>query len=96
MAPGEVRPDAPALEARVRAPGEVLPVKGFLPVFVPRPGGRRGLLPPAAARAGDGGGGGRGRRRFRSILSREEAERFAGHLLRLKLEGRLELEVEAG
>ena len=33
---------------------------------------------------------------FRSILTREESERFAGHLLRLKLEGKLELEVEAG
>jgi hypothetical protein len=33
---------------------------------------------------------------FRNILSREEAERFAGHLLRLKLEGKLELEIEAG
>ncbi len=33
---------------------------------------------------------------FRNILSREEAERFAGHLLRLKLEEKIELELEAG
>jgi hypothetical protein len=95
VAPGEVRPEAPALIARVRAPGEVLPVKGFLPVFVPRPEGgedffrllQRGPVMEVEVAEGPG---------FRGILTREESERFAGHLLRLKLEGRLELEVEAG
>jgi hypothetical protein len=95
VAPGEVRPEAPALVARVRAPGEVLPVKGFLPVFVPRPGGgedffrllQRGPVMEVEVAEGPG---------FRAVLTREESERFAGHLLRLKLEGRLELEVEAG
>jgi hypothetical protein len=95
VAPGEVRPEAPALMARVRAPGEVLPVKGFLPVFVPRPEGgedffrllQRGPVLEVEVAEGQG---------FRNVLTREESERFAGHLLRLKLEGRLELEVEAG
>ncbi|XHF15085.1 hypothetical protein NR798_31405 [Archangium gephyra] len=95
VAPGEVRPEAPALVARVRAPGEVLPVKGFLPVFVPRPEGgedffrllQRGPVMEVEVAEGPG---------FRGVLTREESERFAGHLLRLKLEGRLELEVEAG
>ncbi|QRK14166.1 hypothetical protein JQX13_49125 [Archangium violaceum] len=95
VAPGEVRPDAPALVARVRAPGEVLPVKGFLPVFVPRAEGGEDFFrllqrgPVMEVEVADGPG-------FRGILTREESERFAGHLLRLKLEGRLELEVEAG
>lgn len=95
VAPGEVRPEAQALVERVRLPGEVLPLKGFLPVFVPRPGGgedffrllQRGPVMEVEVAEGPG---------FRGILTREESERFAGHLLRLKLEGRLELEVEAG
>ena len=95
VAPGEVRPEAPALEARVRAPGGVLPLKGFLPVFVPRPEGGEDFFrllqrgPVMEVELAEGGG-------FRGVLSREESERFAGHLLRLKLAGRLELEVEAG
>ena len=89
------RPEPMALEARMRAPGEALPLKGFLPVFVPRPAGgedffrllQRGAVMEVEVADGS---------EFRSILSREEAERFAGHLLRLKLEGKLELEIEAG
>jgi hypothetical protein len=95
VAPGEVRPDAPGLEARMRGAGEVLPLKGFLPVFVPRPGGgedffrllQRGAVLEVEVAEGAA---------FRSVLSRAEAERFAGHLLRLKLEGRIELDLEAG
>jgi hypothetical protein len=94
VASGEVRPGATALAERVRAPGEVLPVKGFLPVFVRRPEGgedffrllQRGPVMEVEVAEGEG---------FRGILTREESERFAGHLLRLKLAGRLELEVEA-
>jgi hypothetical protein len=33
---------------------------------------------------------------FRSVLAREEAERLAGHLLRIKLGGGLDLELGAG
>ena len=95
VAAGGVRPDAAALEARVRAPGGVLPVKGFLPVFVPRPAGGEDFFrllqrgPVMEVEVAEGAG-------FRSLLSREESERFAGHLLRLKLAGRIELEVEPG
>jgi hypothetical protein len=94
VAPGEVRPDAAALEARLRAQAEVLPLKGFLPVFVPRPGGGEDFFrllqrgPVMEAEVAEGGA-------FRNILAREEAERFAGHLLRLKLEGRIELDIRA-
>jgi hypothetical protein len=90
-----IRPDAAALAARIGSPGGALPLKGFLPVFIPRPEGgedffrllQRGPVMEVEVAEGPG---------FRSILTREESERFAGHLLRLKLEGRLELEVEAG
>ncbi|OJH40002.1 hypothetical protein BON30_13090 [Cystobacter ferrugineus] len=90
-----VRPDPSTLEARLRSPGEVLPVKGFLPVFVPRPGGGEDFFrllqrgPVMEVEVAEGGA-------FRAILSREESERFAGHLLRLNLQGQLVLEVEAG
>jgi len=95
VAAGDIRPDAQDLAARVRAPGEVLPAKGFLPVFVPRPEGgedffrllQRGPVMEVEVAEGQG---------FRNVLSREESERFAGYLLRLKLQGKLELEVEAG
>jgi hypothetical protein len=95
VAPGDVRPDARGLEARVRGAGEVLPLKGFLPVFVPRPGGgedffrllQRGAVLEVEVAEGPA---------FRGILTRAEAERFAGHLLRLKLEGRIGLDLEPG
>ncbi|ATB26984.1 hypothetical protein MEBOL_000419 [Melittangium boletus DSM 14713] len=94
VAPSEVRPTASALLERVRASGEVLPVKGFLPVLVPRPGGgedffrllQRGPVMEVEVAEGEA---------FRAVLTREESERFAGHLLRLNLQGQLALEVEA-
>ncbi|GEN09755.1 hypothetical protein SAMN05443572_109405 [Myxococcus fulvus] len=95
VAPGDVRPDAAALVARVRAGEEVLPLKGMLPLSIPRPGGdedffrllQRGAV--LEVEVADGAS-------FRNVLSREESERFAGHLLRLKLSGRIELDIEAG
>ncbi len=93
--PRDVRPDATTLEARLGAPGQVLPLKGFLPVFVPRPAGGEDFFrmlqrgPVLEVEVADGSA-------FRNILSREESERFAGHLLRLKLEEKIELEIEAG
>ncbi|WP_164017203.1 hypothetical protein [Pyxidicoccus trucidator] len=95
VAPADVRPDAAGLEARMRGEGEVVPLKGFLPVFVPRAGGgedffrllQRGAVLEVEVAEGPA---------FRNVLTREEAERFAGHLLRLKLEGRIDLELEAG
>ncbi|MFP2961457.1 hypothetical protein ACLEPN_27525 [Myxococcus sp. 1LA] len=95
VGPDEVRPDAVGLESRVRGAGEVVPLKGFLPVFVPRPSGgedffrllQRGAV--LEVEVVDGAA-------FRNVLSREESERFAGHLLRLKLEGRIGLDIEVG
>jgi hypothetical protein len=93
--PRDIRPDATALEARLGAPGRVLPLKGFLPIFVPRPAGGEDFFrmlqrgPVLEVEVADGA-------TFRNILSREESERFAGHLLRLKLEEKIELEIEAG
>ncbi|MBJ6765720.1 hypothetical protein JGU66_33615 [Myxococcaceae bacterium JPH2] len=90
-----VRPGARALVERMRAPGVALPLKGFLPVFVPRADGgedffrllQRGPVLEVELADGDA---------FRHVLARDEAERFAGHLLRLKLEGRIGLDIEAG
>ncbi|WP_163868466.1 hypothetical protein [Myxococcus eversor] len=95
VAPSDVRPDASALVARVRDAGEVLPVKGMLPLAVPRPGGgedffrllQRGAVLEVELAEGA---------TFRNVLGREESERFAGHLLRLKLAGRIDLDIEAG
>jgi hypothetical protein len=94
VGPSEVRPGGQALERRLRAMAQVLPVKGFLPLWVPRPGGEdffrlreRGPVMEAELLDGDD---------FRSVLAREEAERLAGHLLRIKLGGGLELELGAG
>jgi hypothetical protein len=95
VAPEGIRPGAAALEALLRAPGEVVPLKGFLPLFVPRPEGGEDFFrllqrgPVMEVEVASGGA-------FRSFLSREEAERFAGHLLRLKLAGKIDLELEAG
>lgn len=92
VAPGETRPDARALLERVRAPGEVLPAKGFVPALVPKPGGGEDFFrllqrgPVMEVEVLDGPA-------FRNVLSREESERLAGHLLRMKLEGKLELEI---
>ncbi len=82
-----IRPDAAALEAVIRSDRAFLPVKGHLPVPVGDELYRllqRGPVLEVEKRDGA---------HFRSILAREEGERFAGHLLRLKLEGRLELEL---
>jgi len=93
VAPEEVRPDAPALREVVER-SAVLPIKGFIPLFVPGPAGRdfvrllqRGPVMEAELAEGDG---------FRSVLAAEEAERIAGHLLRLKVEGKIDLDVEMG
>jgi len=91
----KVRCDPPALRNFLGSAGRVLPVKGFIPVFIPEPGGgeafyrllQRGPVMEVERLDGDG---------FRCLLQQVEGERFAGHLLRLKLEGRLDLELEAG
>lgn len=93
--PNQTRPDVKALRARVEKPGQpALALKGFIPVFVPKAGGadffrmlQRGAVMEVELEDASG---------FRSVLTREEGERFAGHLLRLKLAGKLELEIVAG
>lgn len=91
----QTRPSPEELCARVREAGRVLPVKGFVPLFVPRPAGGEDFFrflqrgPVMEAELLDAGA-------FRSVLAREEGERLAGYLLRLKLEGRIDLELGAG
>jgi len=86
--PAHVRPDAHALEQLLDSKSEVLPLKGMLPMRLPT------LLrlvergPIMEAEVADGVG-------FRNVLSREEAERIAGHLLKMKLEGWIQLELLA-
>lgn len=96
VAAGEERPEVPALRERLERGGEVLPIKTFIPVFVPRAeasGGtdffrllQRGAVMEVELAEGAA---------FRNVLTTDEAERFAGHLLRLKLSGKLELELKA-
>ncbi len=91
----QTRPSPRELKALVTQRREVMPVKGVIPALVPSPGGeadlfvlrQRGPVMEVELAAEDA---------LRSVLSADEAERFAGHLLRLKLEGRLELALEAG
>jgi hypothetical protein len=91
----QIRPGATGLRERVFTGPEPVPLKGFLPVLVPRPGEAANFYrllqrgPVMELEIADGEG-------FRNLLSPAEAERFAGHLLRLKLEGRIELELETG
>lgn len=94
LGPSQLRPGAAALRALVETKAGVLPVKGFIPVLVPDASGssffrllERGPVMEVELQEGEG---------FRSILMPAEAERFAGYLLRLKLEGKIELEFEAG
>lgn len=94
VAESEVRPSARQLRERCREVAPVLPVKGFVPVFVPSPEGerfyrflQRGAVMEVELQDGED---------FRSILTEAEAELFAGFLLRKKLEGALELELRAG
>ena len=95
VAPEATRPLAPALRRRLEAAPGVLPLKGMLPVFAPHRDAEgalffrlvtRGPVLEAELEEGDG---------FRNILSRGEAEQLAGAFVRLKLEGRIELEVKA-
>ncbi|WP_244219409.1 hypothetical protein [Corallococcus interemptor] len=95
VASDAIRPDAPGLLRVIDASTDVVPLKGFIPLRVPRPGGgedffrllQRGAVMEVEIADGPA---------FRSILSREESERFAGHILRLKLEERIGLDIEAG
>ncbi len=91
----QIRPAAAVLAALLQGPGEVAPIKGVLPFFLPATDAapRLGRLvqrgPVMEAELADGEG-------FRNVLSREEAEQIAGYFLRLKLENRLQIELSDG
>ena len=90
----DIRPSVETMRELVRSERTVLPVKGFIPVFVANPAGGEDFFrllqrgPVMEVELQDGP-------QFRSLLSREEGERFAGHLLRLKMQAKIELEVLA-
>lgn len=97
VAAGGIRPSFAELGSYLRSATTVVAIKGFIPVFVPRaeaPGTdeffrllQRGPV-LEVERLDEAGG-------FRSLLTRDEGERFAGHLLRLKLAGVLSLDLSA-
>ncbi len=89
----QTRPDAAGLRARFAASTAVFPAKGFVPVPVgagpEAPFYRlrmRGPVMELELATPEG---------FLNVLPREEAERFAGYLVSLKLAGKLELELRA-
>ncbi|MBI3180809.1 MAG: hypothetical protein HYZ28_01560 [Myxococcales bacterium] len=87
VGPEETRPNAEELAQRLRGLDKVWPVKGFVPLFLP--GGfyrmlQRGPVMEVEVQEGPA---------FRNVLTGEEAESVAGYLLRLKLEGLIELEI---
>ncbi len=90
----ETRPTVEAMRELARSDRTVLPVKGGVPLFVANLAGGEDFFrllqrgPVMEVELQDGP-------QFRSVLSREEGERFAGHLLRLKLQAKIELEVLA-
>lgn len=95
VAAGEVRPTAAALAQRFAAPAPFVPVKGFIPWKLARADGSfafyrlwmRGPVLEVERVEGEG---------FSPLLAQEEAEKLAGHLVRLKLAGKIELDIDAG
>jgi hypothetical protein len=88
------RPSPSALRELVDAGAPILPVKGHIPILVPRAQGGALLFrllqrgPVMEVEIEDGPA-------FRGLLTRQEGEQFAGHLLRCKLQGLVDLEVLA-
>ena len=96
VAQDQSRPGARELLARLLSFGEFAPVKGFLPLLIQDGRGgppvlhrllQRGAVMEVEIAEGDS---------FRNALTREEAERVAGAFLRLKLDGKIELDLGAG
>lgn len=88
----DTKPTPAALQAKLESLGEVWPVKGMMPLWLP--GDRRMARwlqrgPVMEAEVADGD-------TFRNVLTPDEAERMLGALLSLKLAGRLELELVHG
>ncbi|MEW5737319.1 MAG: hypothetical protein AB1938_00245 [Myxococcota bacterium] len=88
----EARPSAMRLRLLLDAQPEVWPLKGYLLLDLVAPDGTRRFVrwlsrgPVMEAELEDGP-------TFRNVLSREEAEQITGALLRLKLAGRLEIDL---
>lgn len=95
VGPEELRPAPEALAARLVAGGPVLPVRGFIPLRLPAEGGGQALFrflqrgPVLELERLQGGA-------FTSVLPLEQAEQVAGLLLRLRVEGRVLLDVRSG
>lgn len=96
VAPEAVRPDPAQLRTLLAGASEALPLRGMIPTWVPVSGAQVPALARWRARGvvlelewEEAGG-------FRSLLSTTEAAAAAGVLLRLQLEGALELELQAG
>lgn len=86
------RPTIEQLQALMAADSQVLPIKGVIPFWLPRPGAAPQLVrlvergPVMEVELAEGAA-------FRNVLTKDEAERAAGYFLRLKLEQRLEIEL---
>jgi len=94
--PEDARPPPGQLADRLLASESYVPVKGFLPLFIHSEGGGPPVLhrmlergPVMEVEIADGD-------EFRNVLTRDEAERVAGALLRLQVEGRIQLDLGAG
>lgn len=92
LRPEEVHGGIAQLRERLAGTRDALPVKGVIPLFLPRASGAASLLrlvergPVMETEVADGEG-------WRNLLTADEAEAFAGWLIKLKLEGRIELEL---
>jgi len=92
----DARPPPGELAERLLSNESFAPVKGFLPLFIHSDGGgppilhrllERGPVMEVEIAQGD---------EFRNVLAQDEAERVAGALLRLQVEGRIQLDLGAG
>lgn len=92
----QTRPTPRWLSERLLAAEDFAPVKGFVPLFIKRGQDeqpvlhrllQRGAVMEVEIASGE---------ELRNVLTQEEAERVAGAFLRLKLDGRIELELGTG
>jgi len=96
IGPGALRPDAAQLRSLLEGPHQELPLRGMIPALVPLPGTPAPALVRWRSRGAvleleweEAGG-------FRQLLTSAEASAAAGSLLRLQLEGTLQLELQTG
>lgn len=89
---GFVRPTVEQVQALMLSELPVIPIKSVVPFFLPRSDGASQVIrlvergPVMEVEVADSAA-------FRNVLSRDEAERVAGYLLRLKLEQRIDIEL---